>query len=367
MRKKIVLLGPYPPPYGGVSIYIQTLYELFKDRAVEFWIFGDEEFKAPNIRFMKDKRRQLLPLVMRRGANARIADCTHFFIEYPSILVPAWVVLKRLLRFEWIKVMQDGSLPSRYKKFNPFRKALFRLAAQSVTEFIVISEELEHWLRGEIRVGQNISLIKNLFPIPYRSAPASLPEKIERALLPYQRSGKRVCSIGVFIPSYGFKHVVAAVEKLRHETGTDIGLLLLDGDFAADEDYRIDVLKGRDWITVLKNVAHPFVFEILRRSDVFVRGFGLDSYGLSRVEAIWCGLPVVATRAGETRGMLLYDFGDEEELACQLNKALFNQPSEEAGMWAATYQREAEDNFQKLVSKLDLEPVIRGESIKPGA
>jgi glycosyltransferase involved in cell wall biosynthesis len=301
---------------------------------------------------MKDKRRELLPLVIRRGANARIADCTHFLIEYPSILVPVWVALKGLLRFEWVKIMQDGSLPSRYKKFNPFRKVLFRMAAQSVTEFIVISEGLEDWLRREIRVGQKISLIKNLFPVPFRSASASLPEEIERALLPYKKSGKRVCSIGVFIPSYGFKHVVAAVERLRNETGTDIGLLLLDGDFAADDGYRTDVLDGRDWIAVLKNVAHPFVFEILRRSDVFVRGFGLDSYGLSRVEAIWCGLPVVATRAGETRGMLLYDFGDEEELARQLKKALFNPPSEDAELWAGIYQKEAEVNLQKLANKL---------------
>ena len=36
--------------------------------------------------------------------------------------------------------------------------------------------------------------------------------------------------------------------------------------------------------------------------------------GISRIEALWCGVPVVATRAGETRGMLLYDFGDVEQL-----------------------------------------------------
>lgn len=350
--RKTVLLGPYPPPYGGVSIYIQTLYQFFKDRLVEFWIFGDEEIKGPNVRFMKDKRWQLVPLLVRRGTNARIADCTHFLIEYPGVLVPVWAVLKKLLRFEWIKIMQDGSLPSRYKEFNPIRRELFRLSVESVTEFIVISEELEDWLRDEIRVGQKISLIKNLFPVTYRSVQTPLPDKIERALHPYQKSSKRVCSIGVFIPSYGFKHAVAAVERLRHETGTNIGLLLLDGDFATDENYRKKVLEGKAWITVLKNVGHPFVFEILRRSDVFVRGFGLDSYGLSRVEAIWCGLPVVATRAGETRGMLLYDFGDVEELVSQLKQALFNPPMEEVAIWAATYQREAEENLQKLADKL---------------
>ena len=354
MSRKTVLLGPYPPPYGGVSIYIQTLYEFLKDRAVEFWIFGDREFKAPQVHFMKDKRRELLPLVIRRGANARIADCSHFLIEYPSMLVPIWITLKGFLRFEWIKIMQDGSLPSRYKGFSPIRKELFRLAVQSVTEFIVISEELEDWLRREIRVEQKIYLIKNLFPAPYRSVPASLPAEIEKALISYKSSGQRVCSIGVFIPSYGFKHVASAVERLRVETGTDIGLVLLDGHFAADEEYRTGVLDGRDWITVLTNVPHSSVFEILRCSDAFVRAVEMEGYGLSRVEAIWCRLPVVATRVGETRGMLLYDFGDVDELISQLHKALFDPPSEDLDAWAATYQQEAEDNLKKLANKLDL-------------
>ena len=145
-----------------------------------------------------------------------------------------------------------------------------------------------------------------------------------------------------------------AVERLRAETGEDVGLVLLDGDFAADESYREEVLRGRPWVTVLKNVAHPDVFRVLRRCDAFVRGFGLDSYGLSRVEAIWCGLPVVATRAGETRGMLLYDFGDVGELTRQLKRALSGGHARETADWAATYSREAEENLKAISAKLGL-------------
>ncbi|MGH9968599.1 MAG: glycosyltransferase [Pyrinomonadaceae bacterium] len=352
MSRRVVLLGPYPPPYGGVSIYIQTLFEFLKNRGVELWTFGDEEISAANVYSMKDKRRELVPLLLRRGSKARIVDCTHFLIEYPSVLVPLWVLLKVMLGFEWLKIMQDGSLPSRYQKFGFFRRALFRMAANSVTEFIVISEELEEWLRQEIRVKQQVTLIKNLFPIPYRESVVSLPEGMESALAAYEQHSRRVCSIGVFIPTYGFQHVAEGVERIRNETGADIGLLLLDGDFAGDEDYRSRVLDGRDWISVLKNVAHPLVFQLLRRSDVFVRAFGLDSYGLSRVEAIWSGLPVVATRAGETRGMLLYDFGNVEELVRQMKLALFNEQSKAVSEWAAIYQREAEENLAALVRKL---------------
>jgi glycogen synthase len=354
MSRRIVLLGPYPPPFGGVSIYIKTLFESLKQRGVELWTFGDEHFSAPNVVFMKDKRRELLPLLIRKGARARIVDCTHFLIEYPSVMVPVWVVLKRLLGFEWFKIMQDGSLPSRYKSFNPVRKELFRTAVDSVTEFIVISEELEEWLRTEVGVKQPITLIRNLFPIQYRTSEMALPAATEAVVRLYEQHDKRVCSIGVFIPSYGFKHIAEAVERIRKETHTDIGLLLLDGDFAADEKYRPEVLSRRNWIRVLKNVPHPLVFEILRRSDVFVRGFGLDSYGLSRVEAIWCGLPVVATRAGEQRGMLLYDFGNVEELVHQLKLALFTEQSRDVNDWGALYQKEAEENLSALVRKFGL-------------
>ena len=352
MSKKVVLLGPYPPPYGGVSVYVSALFEHLKGRGLRLWTYGDAGVRAPGVVFMKDKRRELVPLVMREGRGARIADCTHFLLEYPSALVPVWVILKRLLGFEWVKIIHDGSLPSRHARFGAARRALFRLAARSVTEFVVTSTELERWLREEVEVEQAVSVVESLLPVPYHDADGALPTETEAALAGFARRTRRVCSVGVFIPDYGFLHAARAVERLRRETGEDLGLLLLDGDFASDAVYREEVLRGREWVTVLKNVTHRNVFRVLRRCDVFVRGFGLESYGLSRVEAIWAGLPVVATRAGETRGMLLYDFGDVDALAAQLKLALSGEHARATGEWAATYLREAEENLAALNAKL---------------
>jgi glycosyltransferase involved in cell wall biosynthesis len=165
----------------------------------------------------------------------------------------------------------------------------------------------------------------------------------------------RVCSIGVFYPSYGFHDVAAAVEELRQRTGKDIGLLLLDGRFVRDEQYREEVLSDREWITVLEEVSHQEVYEILKRSDVFVRAFADESYGISRIEALWSGTPVIATRAGETRGMMLYDFGDVEQLVNQLQSVLLYPAYEEPNPWAARYRQEAEDNLQTLVRVLGID------------
>jgi glycogen(starch) synthase len=353
MSKKVVLLGPYPPPHGGVSIYVAALFESLRSRGLRLWTYGDRELNGAGVHFMRDKRREIVPLALREGRGARVADCTHFLFEYPSALVPVWVILKRLLGFEWVKIVQDGTLPSRHAKFSPARRALFRLSASAATEFVVLSEELRGFLRETVGVRQNVSLIRNLFPVPYLDDDdAALPSEMEEALDGFMRRSKRVASVGVFIEEYGFLHTARAVERLRRETGEDLGLVLLDGGFASDSAYREEVLRAREWITVLKNVAHPNVFRLLKRCDAFVRGTVAEGYGLSRVEAMWCGLTVVATRAGETRGMLLYDFGDADALASQLRLALSGAHARETAEWAARYRREAEENLASITAKL---------------
>src|ERR1051325_3560265 len=250
MSRKVVLFGPYPPPHGGVSIYVAALFESLKSRGLRLWTYGDEELKDPRVRFMKEKRREVVPVVLGEGRGARVADCTHFLLEYPSALVPAWVILKRLLGFEWVKIVQAGSLPAPHGGFGRARRALFRLSAGAVTEFVVLSEELRRWLLDEVGVRQNVSLIRKLFPAPHADDDTTLPPETGGALVDFMRRAKRVASIGVFIPEYGFLHVAEAVERLRRETGEDLGLLLLDGGFAADASYREEVLRGREGITV---------------------------------------------------------------------------------------------------------------------
>jgi len=183
-----------------------------------------------------------------------------------------------------------------------------------------------------------------LLPIPHSELNATLPGEIESALAQYDM---RVVSTGVFIPSYGFAHAAEAVERIRLETGENVGLVLIDGAFIRDEGYRVAVLQGRDWITVLEKIPHPQVLQIFKRSHVFVRGFRHEGYGLSRIEAIRCGIPVIAVRGEESRGMLLYDFDDSNALVAHLREALFDSSAKKVEWWAEVFQREAEENLER--------------------
>lgn len=358
MSKRIILFGPLPPPYGGVATYMKALVAHFRESNVRVWTYGGAKPNDKNIRFIDHRKLGTLWALIAEGSEARILDASHFHLEYPnSLLLPVWLLLKRRLRFEWYKNVHDGSLPKRYPTFGVIQRWLFRRAVNAVDEFVVVSEDLRRWLQEELGVRQPITVIPGLVPPPLSRANTPLSQELKEQLEPYLSYAKRVCSIGVFFPSYGFRDVAEAVEEVRERTGKDIGLLFLDGAFVRDENYRDAVLWERDWITVLEEVPHPEIYEILKAGDVFVRAFADESYGISRIEALWCGIPVIATRAGETRGMLLYDFGDVEQLVNQLQSVLLYPVLEEPNPWAARYRREAEENLQALAKLLGVEQV----------
>jgi glycosyltransferase involved in cell wall biosynthesis len=335
---------------------MQSLVAHFRGPNVRVWSYGPSKPFEKRARHISHRRLGTLWALLVEGRGARILDSSHFHFEYPNpLLLFIWIVMKWLLRFEWYKNVADGSLPKRYPKFSAWRRWLFRRAANSIDKFMVVNAELGRWLREEIKVKQAIEAAPALFPTPFSEHSQPLAPDVAKFLEPYLSADKRVCSIGVFYPSYGFGDVALAVEQLRERTGKNIGLLLLDGGFVCDEKYRDEVLFDRDWITVLTEVANAEIYELLRRSDVFVRAFADESYGLSRIEAIWCGVPVIATRAGETRGMLLYDAGDVEQLTTQLQAVLLYPVLEDKNPWAEMYKREAEENLKILGKALGIE------------
>jgi glycosyltransferase involved in cell wall biosynthesis len=355
MNRRIILFGPMPPPYGGVTTYMQALVAGLGS-SVRVWTYGGAKPRNPRQRFVAHRRLGTLWALLTEGRRARILDATHFHLEYPNpLLLLVWLTLKRPLGFEWYKNIHDGSLPKRYPQFGGLRRWLFHRAVNAVDEFVVVSADLRDWLADEIGVRQPIKVIPGLLPSAPAASASDLSGTTKNLMAPYLARTTRVCSIGVFFTSYGFRDVAEAVEELRRRTGKDIGLLLLDGAFVRDEAYREEVLWDREWITVLEKVANPEIYEILRRSDVFVRAFAHESYGLSRIEALWCGIPVIATRAGETRGMMLYDFGDVPQLVDQLQSVLLYPTVEDPNPWAARYRREAEENLEALARVLGID------------
>jgi glycosyltransferase involved in cell wall biosynthesis len=342
---KRILLGPLPPPYGGVAIFMAALSEEASRHDFCIWqTTGRAVGGSGSNRSVNHRRFAHIWALLKEARGARITDSTHFHFEYPHpVLLPIWIAAKRLLGFRWIKVLHDGSLPGRAAKFGYFRRRLFDLALKNLDEIVASNQELADWLQGNQGYRGTVHMIPTLveLPDPERSSTA-------RAIGDTFRADAIVTSIGVFIPSYGFDQVATAIETVRSQLGMDIRLVLVDGQFAKDAEFKNLVLDSRDWIVVLSSVAHEELPDLFNVSDVFVRPFRDESLGLSRVEAIICNVPVIATNVGETRGMLTYEYGDIEMLTSHLRSVLSGSRPP-LDHWQAEYTREAKDNRARYI------------------
>jgi len=352
VKQKVFLFGPYPPPYGGVATYLYRLNELFEKSNIQKEL---RIYRGPPFRQTGDVGPTSISLFKSFHAlrqNDICFDSCSFFFEYPSSASAfiCWLWLKRTRGFRWIKVFHDATLPHRYSSFSFFQKALIALASRLVDTVVAVNDELKSWLPTIFRNRNDILVIPSLLPIP------SLLQVVgDQKCIPQGAEARQkiVCSIGVFTPAYGFDQIADAAEALREHTGIDLGLVLIDGMFCRDEAYRSSVLTGRDWIYPVECATNERTLEILRNSDLFVRGPSSESLGLSRIEALWCGTPVVATNVGEVRGMLTYKFGDLATLERQMHIAISDPGMvERVGAAGELFRAEAENNLAALVRLL---------------
>jgi len=344
-----------PPPWGGVSVFMNSIADHAIARGIEIWAYTGKPNARCSLRFVNHRRFGHLRLLARRGRGARISDSTHFHLEYPHpALLPPWIAAKKLLGFTWIKIVHDGSLPYRFDKFSGRQKRLFRAAIESIDEIIAVDQALASWLLNTAGFRGKISMIPPLLPVPpFWPGKDDMAGPLRRTLDNFARHEKKVMSIGVFAAAYGFDQVARAVESIKAETGEDIGLLLADCEFDRDPEYREMVLAKRDWVHVVEGIPHAELEGVYSLADVFVRAFEHESFGLSRVEALWAGVPVVATRAGETRGMLLYDFGDIGQLSTQIRELLNGTIGSDSREWAEQYRLEARENLEKYLNEME--------------
>ncbi len=355
-----ILFGPLPPPYGGVAVFMDAISSHAIERGVKVWTYtGEEVFRGrENPLFVNHRRLCHIRALLASGFHSRVTDSTHFHLEYPNVIaLSLWLAIKSVLRFRWIKILHDGSLPERYRSFSRFERWLFRIAVRKVDEFVIYNKDLEDWVCETTGFGGPIRAIPLFLPLPENWSKVDLPARLADSIADFQSHNKRVLTVGFFIPSYGFLDVAEAVQMLRQETGEDIGLLIAAGAGIVDESFKSEVLTGRDWIKVVFDVPNIVIGAIYRQSDVFVRGFAHESFGLSRIEAMACGVPVVATNVGETRGMSLYEFGDIQGLARLIRAALEGEHAVDAEIWTARFQKEAESNLARYLQ------VIAGENL----
>ena len=353
-RCKIVLFGPWPPPYGGVASHVQDLVEQLTGRGFSVRTLGYGDFRSQSRVWRASVSRQswwrtklCLRLALSRGTIFH--DHSPLLPQAELDLLESLSAIIQARRAQWILTLHDETTIERFHSWPVARQEVFLRFVKQPEHLVSVGNRLETFLRGlGISEGRVSSIPPLLLPLGDGAAAPAAPE-----LQAFLRDHEPVVTtIGAIHPNYDLLTILRAFPIIRARYPR-AGLLLIDAGFTMDVEMwgQMQEALGAlppDCCRLCSALPRPQVLGLLAASAVFVRGTRRESFGLSRAEAILLGTPVVTTQTGETRTMELYEFGCPDELASQVLKVLARKRDVSEGQ--AFFRRIGDQTFDQVLA-----------------
>ena len=325
-NKRILLIGPFPPPIGGVSVSSQRLYEHL---IIEGYIVDKYDVRFP---FKKPYNNKILRIL-------RIA------------IFPFYLIANK--RYDVIHFNISGTLIRLYISFwRTFfsKKTKFISTIHGDVSNLLISRFGKSCLSGFdlvicVKEGDKAILQKH-FKKPVAEIPAFIPpviaddyEKlipdevnkfITKDNLPIIIWNGLILTDGKYFDLYGLKIMVTVFIDLINSGVEAKLLLLLLGEITGikqkscleEINSLIDNNNLSDLILVYR-VTNSDLWPILKKSSVFVRPTLTDGDALSVREALYFNIPVVASDVAQRPlGTIVYNVRDDNDLLIKLREVL---------------------------------------------
>ncbi|MBA7532818.1 hypothetical protein ES705_25048 [subsurface metagenome] len=287
MNNKIAIIGPYPPPYGGISVHIERILNYLPDHAYDFY----------NIQKKSNRGKKFY------GIWKYIYFIDFFFTQYKVIHYHSTSKKVRLLlsiislfRSNVYLHLHGESYTDTISRKGITSWFLKRLIPN--THFIVSNDKL-------------FSIIQELKPRSLHNFDAFIPPKFDQNIIDifnksyiFPNTQYKICMVGWFAryknnDLYGFDLALKALQLLRNKYTIDISIVasvngindnkLYSQFLEVRKEYNLD----STFILIGENLKE--VYPLYLSSHIFIRPTNADGNSVSVKEALWFGSPVVAS------------------------------------------------------------------------
>ncbi|MEN6536803.1 MAG: glycosyltransferase family 4 protein [Bryobacteraceae bacterium] len=291
---RVVQLGPFPPPHGGVQTNLVAIRDYLRGRNVPCDVINLTRFRRPGADgvFYPSGPLQVAALLLRRRY-----DIIHLHIggKLPGRLVGLCLFCAMIPWAKTVFTFHSGGYPStpsgRAAKPCSVRGFVFRRLDRVVT----VNEELSEMFR---RFGVSEDRLRLILPftLPAQLPDAEYPEPVRNFL---SEHAPLLVTIGQLEPDYDFTLQIEALGRIRSRFPR-AGLVIAgaDGSIGADLRAHLATLPYRDHVLLSGDLPHPVTLRLIAECDLFLRTSLFDGDSIAVREALHFGSPVIATDTG---------------------------------------------------------------------
>ena len=351
----ILILGPVPPPFGGISVHVLRLVPLLQRAGFKIGVLN--HFSSTEVPFVVGalKRNPLNYYRLPRKFRARIVHYHH--LRWLHLLAVALGKGSRDARY--VLTLHAGDLRDHFPQLIsrvPFVRRITHWALRRFDTVIVVDSKIASYMQRELE-DRRIELI------PAFLESVSSDEKYDDSVEMFLRTGRVLV-----VAAYGVKFLRGGREIYGVDTAVDAFVNLA----AQEEDLRLIAFLARrpfrpkarrhlhrlerrlERAGVRERVLIVFGLPLvpaLRRSAVFVRPTRAEGDALSIREALRVGVPVVASDVVQRPdGVVLFRSGDVDGL-CAAIRLVLNASAREPRRSASGIHETAADPFsEKLIA-----------------
>jgi glycosyltransferase involved in cell wall biosynthesis len=311
---RVLLVGDYPPPYGGVSVQVAALQArlaALPGTCVAVLDIGSRR---------RERRPGCLPV---RGARPFAAAlCAHAARGFTlhlhtnghnpkSWLVSAACAAAGLANGRRTVVsLGSGSMPGYVGRLRGPMRALVRATVALTGAFIVRNEPSAAALHALGAPPDKVTVLPGFYGVAPEEL-GRLPDALTRFWSCHRPLVGVVASVG---PEYGLDLLIDATARLRPRH-PDLGVVLIGPD-------RMEHGRPR-WALALGELPRPAMLATMNALDVFVRPTYFDGDASSVREALALGVRVVASDTDyRPEGARVFPRGDADALAGAIADAL---------------------------------------------
>lgn len=315
---RIGIIGPYPPPRGGVSVHIKRLEDELRDQGVMIKIF--------NVNMMggciRRKIRYLKWLL-------KLLPCTHIDILHihgGALKERALIIfIARLYKIK--TVVTFHSLRDDFTQMTFWKRSLLSYVVNHTDYIIAVGdtekEKLVKWFNRET----------SLSVIPAYIPPKRIETELPAQLMEFLRSHRLIISANAsnmdFYQGqdiYGLDMLVELCGQLSAQM--DVGFVycltrLTDKMYFEEIKSRIKELGIENYFFIVLDSME--FWPVLEKSHIFIRPTCTDSYGVSVAEALTFGIPSIASNVCKRpEGTILFQSRNSEDLYAKAKEIISN-------------------------------------------
>lgn len=309
---KVVLIGPYPPPHGGVQTHLVALQRYLQSEGLDVSVISVARHTGrdpvPGVAFPSTSIGVLWRILRSR------ADVLHCHVggTLPIRVLGLLLLTTLMPGTRSVLTFHSGGFPSSPAGRRTGPRGLTARILRRMDTLIAVNGEIADWFR---KLGVRPTRIRVISPfsgLPLVPAQTPVPAWLESFVRAHDPV---ITSVGLLEPEYELGLQMEALGELRRHL-PDAGLLIVgSGSLAGALHEKRRKLAYADHVLLAGDLRHETTLRAVAQSDVLIRTTRYDGDALSVREALALGVPVVATDTGmRPDGVILTPPGDRRAL-----------------------------------------------------